>query len=131
MPQLSPAPATTPRSTQDQNYRNPTTHSLAGQFSIPQTPNGSTDPYISGKFPAISTPPPSSPPGSPTPYRIKQDAVGMHLLNQGGFSRLHLRLYLLIDGQRNIFELIRLMRRPAEEIQQLLHDLRHLGVIYY
>jgi Domain of unknown function (DUF4388) len=50
------------------------------------------------------------------------------LLDQAGLSRSHRRLFLL-DGQRTLVELVRLSGRSAEEVQRLLQDLAHIGVI--
>jgi len=44
-------------------------------------------------------------------------------------SRLHRRLLLLIAGQRERNDLARLMSRSADEIQELLNDLEHSGLI--
>ncbi len=65
------------------------------------------------------------------PCRTKPDVVGMHILTQAGLSRVHLRLYLLIDGRRNIEELMRLMRCSPAVVLQHLEDLRNIGIIYY
>ncbi len=57
------------------------------------------------------------------PYRTKHiDSVLPHM-EPMGLSRIHKRLFLLIDGQRTIPEIARLMGKSAEEIQEHLNDL--------
>jgi uncharacterized protein DUF4388 len=51
------------------------------------------------------------------------------LINQHRLSRSHRQLFLLIDGQRSLTELMLLMRKNYYEIHVLLRDLEHLGVI--
>jgi hypothetical protein len=63
------------------------------------------------------------------PYRTVQAEDALRLLEQAGLSRTHRRLLLLIDGQRAIPELVRLMGRHLEEILRLLHDLERIRVI--
>lgn len=63
------------------------------------------------------------------PYRTIQADEALLLLEKVGFSRTHRRLLLLIDGQRTLIELVRLMGRPQDEIQRLLYDLERIGVI--
>ncbi len=46
-------------------------------------------------------------------------------------SRLHRQLFLLIDGRRPVYELIRLIGRKPYEVQVLLTDLLRLGLIKY
>jgi DNA-binding IclR family transcriptional regulator len=43
--------------------------------------------------------------------------------------RTHRRLLLLVNGQRNISELTRILARPPEETQALLNDLERAGLI--
>ena len=51
------------------------------------------------------------------------------LIDRYRLSRTHRQLFLLIDGQRSLVELMFLMRRNVYEIRRLLRDLEHLGVI--
>lgn len=44
-------------------------------------------------------------------------------------QRLHRRLLLLINGQRNLTALARLMARNPDEVQVLLDDLEQAGLI--
>ena len=66
---------------------------------------------------------------SARPQRTQHNDMGIQILNQKQLSRLHLHLFLLVDGQRNIVELARLVRKKPEEVQKLLVDLETIGVI--
>lgn len=68
-------------------------------------------------------------PQSMIPQRTQHNDTGIQVLNQKRFSRLHLHLFLLIDGQRNIIELARLVGKRPEEVQKLLVDLETIGII--
>jgi len=63
------------------------------------------------------------------PYHTRQTGEALHILERAGLSRMHRRLLLLIDGQRTLEELERLLGRTQYEVQQLLHDLLVLGLI--
>jgi hypothetical protein len=65
----------------------------------------------------------------PAPQRISQVDDALWQIDQAGLSRLHRRLFLLLDGQRTIAALARLTGRSYEEVQRLLRDLERLGVI--
>ena len=67
--------------------------------------------------------------GSAIPRRTRAVNVSFHLLDQAKLSRAHRHLFLLIDGNRTIVELVRLTGRPTEEILRLLQELEHIGVI--
>jgi hypothetical protein len=64
-----------------------------------------------------------------TPYRTRHIEEGMRLIEHMGLSRIHRRLFLLIDGGRTVKELIRLMAHEPEDVQRLLQDLERAGVI--
>lgn len=68
-------------------------------------------------------------PGSASPKRLLQGDEALRLLDQAGLSRLHRHLFLLIDGRRTTLELMRLTGHRQEEVQKLLQDLEHLGII--
>ncbi len=70
-----------------------------------------------------------SSPSYARPLRIQHDDVAIQTLNEKRFSRLHLRLFLLVDGQRNVVELARLIGKKPEEVQKLLNDLEAIGII--
>jgi hypothetical protein len=49
--------------------------------------------------------------------------------NNGRLPRVHRRLLLLINGQRSVSQLARLMARNIDELQELLNDLERSGFI--
>ncbi|MBO0778382.1 MAG: DUF4388 domain-containing protein [Ktedonobacteraceae bacterium] len=63
------------------------------------------------------------------PRRICPDHEALRLLDHHGLSRLHRRLFLLIDGHRTSAEIIRLMGRRPEEVYHLLRDLERIHII--
>lgn len=63
------------------------------------------------------------------PFRTRQIDSALRVIENMGFSRTHRRLLLLIDGQRSIPELVRLMARSEQEVVSLLHDLEQATVI--
>jgi predicted transcriptional regulator len=69
------------------------------------------------------------PPISNAPYRIQQAGAVFSLMESMNLSRLHRRLFLLIDGQRSVPELANLTGRRVDEIMALLDDLQRLGLI--
>lgn len=64
------------------------------------------------------------------PYRTKPIEEVLPVLDLMNFSRSHRRLLLLIDGERNISELIRLLGRNAEEVFRQLGELERAGFIH-
>jgi len=70
-----------------------------------------------------------SSPGFAVPRRTRPVNVALPLLEQERLSRAHRQLFLLIDGNRTIVELVRLTGRSPEEVQRLLRELEHTGVI--
>jgi hypothetical protein len=66
---------------------------------------------------------------SERPQRILQNDTGIRILNRKKLSRTHLRLFLLVDGQRSIAELARLIGKKPDEVQKLLIDLENIGII--
>lgn len=53
----------------------------------------------------------------------------IQVMDRQGYSRLHRRLLLLIDGRRNILELSNLIGHPLDETLILLTDLERAGII--
>lgn len=53
------------------------------------------------------------------------------MIEQAGLSRMHRRLYLLIDGQRAASDLAPLLGKKTEEVHSMLHDLVWLGVVRF
>ncbi|WP_126552327.1 DUF4388 domain-containing protein [Dictyobacter kobayashii] len=85
-----------------------------------------------GSMPAIPVTPgaPSIPVGPGDPRRTCSAEEGMRRLARANLPRHYRHLYLLIDGNRSFIELVRLTGRPPGEVQQLLHDLERIGIIY-
>lgn len=63
------------------------------------------------------------------PYRIRPLTTSLHTIENLGLSRYHKRLLILIDGQRSVAELARLMGKSEREIVQLLQDLERTSTI--
>jgi hypothetical protein len=63
------------------------------------------------------------------PQRICPDHIALDLIDQARYSRLHRRIFLLIDGRRDTAELVRLAGRGSEEVRQVLLDLEQIHVI--
>ena len=63
------------------------------------------------------------------PFRTRQIDSALRAIENMGLSRTHRRLLLLIDGQRSIPELVRLLGRSEQEVASLLHDLEQATVI--
>jgi hypothetical protein len=61
-------------------------------------------------------------------HHASLDAV-LHLLDRKGFSRLHRRLFLLIDGQRSVKDLAALIGRTPDETRSLLSSLWQADLI--
>lgn len=74
-------------------------------------------------------------PGTPAPavatapFRTRQIDSALRVIENMGLSRTHRHLLLLIDGQRSIAELVRLLGRSEQEVASLLHDLEQATVI--
>lgn len=68
-------------------------------------------------------------PFSTKPVRIYRNDMGIQILHRKRLSRMHLRLFLLVDGQRDVVELARLVGKKPEEVQILLADLEAIGII--
>src|SRR5690349_14436995 len=75
------------------------------------------------------TPPPVSGPIGVAPYRIREVNEVLPLFGAMGLTRVHRQLFLLIDGQRTVPDLIRLSARGTEEVRRLLADLERAGMI--
>lgn len=63
------------------------------------------------------------------PRHIKPLEESLHLIEQRGFSRQHRRFLLLVDGQRTLAEIARLMGRTHYETQKFLLDLEQAGIV--
>lgn len=63
------------------------------------------------------------------PQRIQQLDSALQLIAQAHLSRTHRQLFLLVDGQRNVAELLRLLGRRPDEVLTFLRELAYIGVI--
>jgi hypothetical protein len=66
---------------------------------------------------------------STCPFRSQMGEVALQHPERMQISRLQRRLLLLINGQRSLSELARLMVRNPDEIRILLNDLERVGLI--
>ncbi len=71
----------------------------------------------------------SGPAADEVPYPIHPYNEALAWIERAGLSRVHRRLFLLIDGYRSTPELVRLMGRGQEEVNALLRDLESAGLI--
>lgn len=60
----------------------------------------------------------------------QQIAYGLQVIEKMGLTRGHRRLFLLINGERSVAELARLMASPEDEIYQRLLDLEKAAVVH-
>jgi hypothetical protein len=65
----------------------------------------------------------------PFPFRTQLGDAALQYPENIQLPRMQRRLLLLINGQRNIHELARLMVRNLNEVQILLNDLERSGLI--
>ena len=63
------------------------------------------------------------------PLRLRAGEALLLRADNVPLSRLHRHLLLLINGQRSVSELARLLSRNPAEVQRLLDDLNHIGLI--
>ncbi len=66
---------------------------------------------------------------SVVPHLVIPLEESLRHVDQLGLSRQHRRLLLLVDGQRNVAEMARLIGRTLYEVQQLLADLEQAKII--
>jgi Domain of unknown function (DUF4388) len=77
-----------------------------------------------GRMPAIPLMP-----ASVVPRHTRPLEESLRRVEQLGLSRHHRRLLLLVDGQRNIAEMVRLIGYTYHEVQKLLVDLEQAGIV--
>ena len=65
----------------------------------------------------------------PTPFLIQPLPVALQRIEQMGLSRAHRQLVLLINGKRSLEELAHGMGRTINNVQELVRDLAHFGLI--
>ena len=63
------------------------------------------------------------------PYRTRSPEDALRLLEQQHFSRMHRHLFLLVNGQRTIAELVRLLRHNEQEVLAMLKDMERATII--
>lgn len=63
------------------------------------------------------------------PYRSKALEYGLQVIEEKGLSRAYKHLFLLVDGQREIVELMRLLKLNEFEILEMLYGLQDVGII--
>lgn len=106
------------------------------------SPSVSTDPSLSKTVPLDQLKGPNSGSlnsGNPNsgsltfdpivPYPASQHLEALQKIEHQGLSRAHRRLFLLIDGQRSLSDLIRLMNKKQDEVYELLQDLERGAII--
>jgi Domain of unknown function (DUF4388) len=69
-------------------------------------------------------------PATIVPHLVISLEESLRRVDQLGLSRLHRRLLLLVDGQRNVAEIVRLIGPTQYEVQRLLADLEHAEIIW-
>ncbi len=62
------------------------------------------------------------------PQRLLTPETALQRITQAKLSRAHRQLLLLIDEQRNVAELSRLIGRRQDEVISLLRDLAYIGI---
>ena len=66
---------------------------------------------------------------SAVPHLVIPLEESLRYVDQLGLSRQHRRLLLLVDGQRNVAEMVRLIGHTQYGVQQLLADLEQAKII--
>jgi len=64
------------------------------------------------------------------PHRITLLDEALRRIEQAGLSRIHRRLLLLVDGYRDISELVRLTGHTPDEVVMWLRQLERIGAIH-
>ncbi len=67
----------------------------------------------------------------PIRLRRDRDTESLQRLSYARFSRAHMHLFLLINGERALQDLARLLQRSDSEVEKLLFDLKKSGFIHY
>jgi len=99
------------------------------EYSLPGTPPVTTPQSTPSSSPRVPLPPASPAPSLQVPYRLLNGPQTLSYLERSGLSRLHRHVFFLLDGQRNIIDIVRVTGRSFQEIQQLLADLERLKLI--
>ena len=122
---------TDPRLRQQRPFMNTQTGPLIGGESNRVGPQNPDTPLPASAAPHVPVAPivPAASALPAAPFRTRQIDSALRVIENMGLSRTHRRLLLLIDGQRSIPELIRLVGRTEQEVTSLLHDLEQATVI--
>lgn len=64
------------------------------------------------------------------PHRTTSLDEALRRIEQAGLSRIHRRLLLLVDGYRDISELVRLTGHTPDEVAMWLRQLENIGAIH-
>jgi Domain of unknown function (DUF4388) len=72
-----------------------------------------------------------SAPSPSVPRQAEPVDTALALMQSLALSRAHRRLFLLIDGRRNIIDLARLSGTPLDQTYNLLQELQRARLIYY
>ncbi len=72
---------------------------------------------------------PQSLPDVRAPERMQNGSEALALLERFRLTRLHRHVFLLLDGKRTIYDLVRLTGRSLNEVDRLLVDLERIGLI--
>jgi hypothetical protein len=63
------------------------------------------------------------------PYIRRPLEDGLQILAERGLSRIHRRVFLLVNGSRRVGDLMRLLKLSEHEMLALLYDLQDTGII--
>ncbi len=63
------------------------------------------------------------------PHRVRQTEEALSIIEYLKLSRTHRHVFLLIDGQRTVQELVRFLKRDQQGVYELLRDLERFGLI--
>ena len=95
-----------------------------GPITPPVSPMQNGASYGHGREPPLAVPKIFA-----VPSRARQAEEVLPYFNNLGLTRTHRQLFLLIDGKRNVQDLMRLMRQQSDEISALLADLERANLI--
>ena len=63
------------------------------------------------------------------PYRSKPLEYGLEQIEEKGLSRIHRHVFLLLNGERGIEDIKRLLKVDEYELQALIYDLQQMGIV--
>lgn len=65
------------------------------------------------------------------PHRVRQTEEALAIIEYRRLSRTHRHVFLLINGQRTVHELVRFLKRDEYGVYELLRDLERGGLIKF